>query len=404
MTVDFASTPLALAVVAEGDANTSDCWSGSGRSFVDALRAAGAHVDVYDAELKSWRRAAAAALTYHPTRARWQQRYGLGTVPFLARSARVNAALSGASRRYDAVIQIGANFSINRAARRGAQYILYCDSNVAYSSRGAPYSAASKLSPEELQSAFGREQRVYDAADRIWTMSDALASSFRDDFAQSPAKITTIYAGANNLPSPISGVRREPRILFIGKDHQRKGSAVLLEAFEIVRREMPEAELHLVGGIKAALDRPGVVSHGFVSCSTVAGRGQFDHLFATSSVFCLPSRYEPFGIAFVEAMRAGLPCVGSRSWAMPEIIDEGKTGWLVDDGSVAELAAVLIAALRDPARCAAMGALGRERSLGRFTWEHVSARALADLQSIGSRLPDDFSYEANREVPATFAR
>jgi glycosyltransferase involved in cell wall biosynthesis len=89
---------------------------------------------------------------------------------------------------------------------------------------------------------------------------------------------------------------------------------------------------------------------------------------------------------------------------MPEIIDEGKTGWLVDDGSVEELAAVLIAALRDPARCAAMGALGRERSLGRFTWEHVSARALADLQSIGSRLPDDFRYEANREVPATFAQ
>jgi len=404
VTVDsFGSTPLTLAVVAEGDANTSDCWSGSGRGFVDALRAAGAHVDVYDAELKSWRRAAAAALTYHPTRARWQQRYGLGTVPFLARSARVNAALSGASRRYDAVIQIGATFSINRAARRGAPYILYCDSNVASSSRGAPNSAASKLSPEELQSAWGREQRVYDAADRIWTMSDALASSFRDDFAQSPAKITTIYAGPNNPPSPISGVRREPRILFIGKDHQRKGSAVLLEAFEIVRRELPEAELHLVGGIKAPVERPGVVSHGFVACSTVAGRGQFDHLFATASVFCLPSRYEPFEIAFVEAMRAGLPCIGSRSWAMPEIIDEGKTGWLVDDGSVEELAAVLIAALRDRAKCAAMGALGRERSLGRFTWEHVSARALADLRNIGSRARDDFRYEANREVPANFA-
>lgn len=401
MTADFASTSLTLAVVAEGDANTSDCWSGSGRSFVEALRAAGARVDVYDAELKSWRRAAAAALTYHPARSRWRQRYGLGTVPFVARSARVNAALAGASQTYDAIIQIGATFSISKAARRGAPYILYCDSNIAYSSRGAPYSAASKLSEEELGSAFRREQRVYDAADRIWTMSDALASSFRDDFAQSPEKITTIYAGSNNTPLPIPGVHREPRILFIGKDHQRKGSAVLLQAFEIVRREIPDAELHLVGGIKAAVDRPGVVSHGFVACSTLAGRGQFDHLFATASVFCLPSRYEPFGIAFVEAMLAGLPCVGSRSWAMPEIIDEGKTGWLVDDGSVEELAAVLIAALRDPAKCAAMGALGRERSLGRFTWEHVSARALADLRKIGTEpTHDGLRYEMNGEVHA----
>ena len=382
--------PTALAVGAEGDANTSDCWSGSGRGFVNALRAAGAQVDVYNAELKSWRRAAAAVLTYHPTRARWQQRYGLGTVPFLARSARVNAALSGAARRYDAVIQIGATFSISRAARRGAPYILYCDSNIAYSSRGAPYSAASKLSVEELRSACSREQRVYDAADRIWTMSDALARSFRDDFAQLPAKITTIYAGPNNLPSPISGARREPRILFIGKDHRRKGSALLLEAFEIVRRELPQAELHVVGGMKGVVDRPGVVSHGFVTCSTAAGRGQFDHLFATASVFCLPSRYEPFGIAFVEAMRAGLPCVGSRSWAMPEIIDEGQTGWLVDDGSVEELADVLIAALRDPAKCAAMGARGRERSLERFTWQQASARALADLRNIASTYKHDF--------------
>ena len=71
-----------IAFVAEGDSNTADCWSGSGRKFVEALRDAGARVDIYDAELKSWSRAAAAALTYHPTRKRWQQRYGLGWVPF----------------------------------------------------------------------------------------------------------------------------------------------------------------------------------------------------------------------------------------------------------------------------------------------------------------------------------
>ena len=382
MTVE--ERPLRLAVVAEGDANTSDCWSGSGRSFVEALRAAGAEVDVYDAELKSWRRAAAAAMSYHPTRARWKQRYGLGSIPFAARSARVNADLGRARRTYDAVIQIGATFAISAAARRGAPYVLYCDSNVAYSSRGAPFSAASKLSVDERRSALRREQRVYDAADRIWTMSDALASSFRDDFAQPAAKILTIYAGCNHVPAPVPGTRRGPRILFIGKDHERKGSAVLLEAFDIVRREVPDAELHLVGGINVGADRPGVVSHGFVARSTLAGRGQFDHLFATASIFCLPSRYEPFGIAFVEAMRAGLPCVGNRSWAMPEIIAEGETGWLVDDGCVRELAAVLIGALRDPAKCVAMGALGRERSLERFTWDKVCARALNDVRAIAS--------------------
>lgn len=376
-----------IAFVAEGDANTTDCWSGSGRKFVEALRGAGARVDVYDAELKSWSRAAAAALTYHPTRKRWQQRYGLGTVPFQVRSARISSALAAAPERYDAIVQVGATFVLSREARRGAPYIVYSDSNIAYAMRGAPYSSASKLAPGEVESAFRRERNVYEAADRIWAMSDALARSFRADFAQPDDKIKTIYAGANNPPAPVPGVHREPRILFVGKDHQRKGSSVLLEAFQIVRREIPQAELHVVGGLHLDGDHPGVVTHGFVSRSTPAGQHQFDHLFATASVFCLPSRYEPFGIAFLEAMQAGLACVGTDRWAMPEIIDEGKTGWLVPDGSVADLAAVLTAALRDPGRCAAMGALGRQRCLEQFTWERSARRAINDLESLLTHNP-----------------
>lgn len=373
---------LRVAFVAEGDANTADCWSGSGRSFVQALRAAGVQVDIYDAELTSWRRAIAAAFTYHPSRARWRQRYGLGAIPFRARSALVARALIDAGTTYEAVIQIGATFAVNAAARRGAPYVLYCDSNLAYARRGAPFSAASRLAPEELKSALSRERRVYDAATRIWTMSDALAESFATDFDQSIGKMETIYAGANNPPSPDPTTKRGPSILFVGKDHIRKGSAVLLEAFQKVRTAMPGAELHMVGCAPENANQPGVVVHGFVSRATSTGASTLDRLFASAAVFCMPSRYEPFGIAFVEAMLAGLPCVGTRAWAMPEIIEDGKTGWLVSDGSVDELARVLIGALRNPGESDRMGALGRKRSLERFTWERVAARAVVDLQRL----------------------
>jgi glycosyltransferase involved in cell wall biosynthesis len=278
------------------------------------------------------------------------------------------------------VIQVGATFEVSESARRGAPYIVYCDSNLAYARRGAPFSGASRLNRRELEGGLRREQRVYDAADRIWSWSDSLARSFRDDFDQPAAKIATIYAGANFLPSPMRAVRKLPGILFIGKDHERKGSAVLLQAFELVRRSVPNAELHLVGGMPPGIERPGVVAHGIVAPATPAGRRLFDELFAQASVFCMPSRYEPFGVAFIEAMLAGLPCVGTNAWAMPEIIDDGKTGWLVPDGSVDDLARVLVAALRDPSACARMGALARERSLAQFTWERVATRALADLE------------------------
>ena len=373
---------LTVALIAEGDANTADCWSGSGQKFVQVLREAGVRVDVYDAELRSWSRAVAAVLSYHPTRARWRQRYGLGAVSFLARSARVSRALTARSVRYDAVIQVGATFTVGSAPRRGAPYLLYCDSNLAYSRRGAPYSAASRLSDREFESALKRERDIYDAADRIWVMSDALAQSFRVDFAQPAEKIMTIYAGMNNPPSPVSATRGSPRILFIGKDHERKGSGALLRAFELVRRAIPVAELHMVGRPSVASDPPGVVSYGVVSRATEDGRTLLDELFAGASIFCMPSHYEPFGIAFVEAMSAGLACVGTAGWAMPEIIEDGTTGWLVADGAVDDLAHVLIAGLCDPSLCAQMGARGRERALARFTWERVAARAIADLQAI----------------------
>jgi starch synthase len=371
-----------VAFVAEGDANTADCWSGSGRNFVEALRAAGIQVDVYDAELTSWPRALAAGLTYHPTRARWRQRYLLGAVPFLARSSRVGRRLTDAKLTYDAVIQVGATFSVPKSARLSAHYILYCDSNLAYARRGAPFSAASRLSRGEFERAMQREHRLYDKATRIWTMSDALASSFASDFTQPVARMKTIYAGANNLPSPTGG-KSGPRILFVGKDHIRKGSAVLLEAFSKIRREVPGAELHFVGGIPRQSDQPGVVVHGPVSRATTAGARLLDELFGSASVFCMPSRYEPFGIVFVEAMLAGLPCVGTNGWAMPEIIEDGKTGWLVPDGSVDELARALTTALQNPSESARRGALGRERALSLFTWERTAARAVADLSTLG---------------------
>jgi glycosyltransferase involved in cell wall biosynthesis len=274
--------------------------------------------------------------------------------------------------------------------------VLYCDSNIAYSRRGAPFSAAALLSEREFDLAFQREKQIYDAVDRIWAMSDALAESFHDDFGLPREKIRTIYAGMNNPPKAVSDAKRLPRILFIGKDHERKGSAVLLAAFEIVRDAVPGAELHMVGRHPAKSDPAGAVSYGVVSRATSAGRTLLDDLFATSTVFCMPSRYEPFGIAFVEAMSAGLPCIGTTKWAMPEIIDPGTTGWLVTDGAVEELAKVLITALRDPALCERMGARGREVALTHFTWDNVAARAIAELDSIRNSV----STGRNTLIPA----
>jgi glycosyltransferase involved in cell wall biosynthesis len=394
---------LSLALVAEGNAETTDCWSGSAKAFVSALRRNGARVDVFDVEPRSWRRALAAGVSVRLNRRHWRQRYELGAPSFALKSSTASAAIGRMQRRgaaYDAIIQIGGTLLVAEHARGATPYIVYSDSNIRHALRGAPYSGASSLAPAEVPGVIRREQRVYDASHRLWTMSRALGESYVRDFAQPPEKVLSVYAGANNVPEPPSYVApREPLILFIGKDHERKGSRQLLDAFEAVRAHIPAAELHIVGAVPPGSDRPGVTAHGFVSRHTPDGARALDTLFRRAAVFCLPSHYEPFGVAFVEAMLAGLPCIGTTKWAMPEIIVDGQTGWLVRPGDPRDLAASLITALEDLPEAARRGMNGRRRALELFTWDRVAERALADLDRFPARAAAQTSSHRHIELP-----
>ena len=375
---------MRIAIVAEGNAETRQSWSGSAFGLLSALRRAGHEVTAIDVELGGIRRTLAAALAFHPRRVTWRERFRLGNSSFRIRSRLAEAQLRRG--RFDAVIQIGATFALSARARQGAAYVVYCDSNIAQALRGRPYSNATGLLENQVNHVLEREKGVYDSADRVWAMSDALRRSFHTDFAQPEARLATIGAGANRQPPepvpvrPVPGA--PPTILFIGKDHRRKGLSLLLEAFKAIRAELPEARLHIAGSNPPDAAGPGVHVHGFLSWSNPEHAALQQQLYAQATVFCMPSRYEPFGIVFVEAMLSALPCIGTNAWAMPEIIAAGETGWLVPDGDVAALTAALREALADPERSAAMGRAGRERALALFTWDRVAERAGRDLATL----------------------
>lgn len=101
-----------------------------------------------------------------------------------------------------------------------------------------------------------------------------------------------------------------------------------------------------------------VVFTGFVDAATLAA------IYRRSAVFAMPSDGEGFGLVYLEAMRAGKPCVALQGSAAAEIIVDGQTGRLVEPGAEA-LERALAELLRDPVSTAAMGAAGRER------WHHA---------------------------------
>ncbi|HEU5218497.1 MAG TPA: glycosyltransferase family 4 protein [Gemmatimonadales bacterium] len=376
---------LRLALIAEGDPETRDSWSGLSQKFVQALRRAGANVRTFNVELSGWRRALIAAVTIGPEREAWRGRYLFHPLARRLRSRLAGRAITGHQQEFDAIIQIGATFL---APRSQAPLVIYCDGNVRFAEQGAPHSSVAQLSRRVLDRLAAAEAKAYGQAARIWCTSDALARSFTRDFGVPAERIKTIWAGANvdTAPPPDEASRLTgiPRVLFVGKRGERKGVMVLLEAFARVRARLPQAELHLVGCRPPGSDAPGVTAHGFIASDRPEGKRLLQQLYSEATVFCLPSHYEPFGVVFLEAMLAELPCIGTDRWAMPEIIENGVTGWTSPDSDVPALAACLEEALVNRAESRRRGMAGRRRALERFTWDRVAARALEDL---GALLP-----------------
>jgi len=156
---------------------------------------------------------------------------------------------------------------------------------------------------------------------------------------------------------------RRQNIVFVGYDWERKGGPEVVDAFAQVRRQLPNATLTIVGA-SPAISQAGVDVVGPVPPTEV---GRF---LGRASAFCMPSRREPFGLVYIEAMHAGLPVVARRQGAVLDFVIDEQTGFLVDQDPRA-LADALVRLLRDPDRCAEMGKRARTLVETRYTWEHT---------------------------------
>jgi glycosyltransferase involved in cell wall biosynthesis len=105
--------------------------------------------------------------------------------------------------------------------------------------------------------------------------------------------------------------------------------------------------------------------------SVPAHRDKLYQLYQEASVFVLPSKCEPFGIAPLEAMLFEVPCIVTDAWAMREFVTPGINGALVEKGSVDSLVAALLGLLRATEELVQMGKGGREMMLKNYAWPTV---------------------------------
>jgi glycosyltransferase involved in cell wall biosynthesis len=166
--------------------------------------------------------------------------------------------------------------------------------------------------------------------------------------------------------------------LFVGGDFQRKGGDLLLEWFRT--KDTRDMELHLVTRDPVPA-LPGVCVYPNLQPNSDALRD----LFHRSDVFVLPSRSECFGIATVEAMAAGLPVVATDVGGAADIVDNGRTGYLIPGGDSRSLANALDSLTSDAGKRVAMGRAARDVAEQRFDIERNARRTLDRLKALATQ-------------------
>ena len=167
------------------------------------------------------------------------------------------------------------------------------------------------------------------------------------------------------------GPERPVRVLFVGGDWVRKGGPQLLEAWR-AGGFAERAALDVVSDspLVSPLDAGGVSVHRGVRAYTPAW---FD-LWRRADVFAMPTRGEAFGMVFQEAAAAGLPAIGTRINAIPEIVQHGATGLLVPPDDPRALADALRRLLDDAALRARLGGAARARIEQVASFDRYAAR------------------------------
>ncbi len=162
-----------------------------------------------------------------------------------------------------------------------------------------------------------------------------------------------------------------------------KRAHLVIEAFADIAAALPATLVMIGDGPDRATCEARAATLGLKSRVRFLGaQTDVEHLLPNADLFLLPSEYESFGLAALEAMACGVVPVVTRAGGLPEVVRDGVDGLLIDDDQMESMGSVAAALLPDEERLATMGAAAREAATDRFGREGVVERYEAVYRSV----------------------
>lgn len=248
------------------------------------------------------------------------------------------------------------------------------------------------------------EERQSLLADGVVTSTREVAQSVFSHYKRRPVLTAVIPLGLE-IPAlrPAAREDRMKKVLFVGRLEPRKGIGVLLEAIPRVLEAVPEAEFDIVG--KDVMGASSPVTRWWQAHRSLRRRVRFhgeapsralDTLYETCDLLVAPSRYESFGLIYVEAMARGKAVIGTTAGGIPEVVRDAETGLLVPPDDPEALAAAIIRLLRDDEYRRSLGQAGYGRYRAEFSAWKMAGRMLDFYREVIARRAAQTPSDANR--------
>ncbi len=236
---------------------------------------------------------------------------------------------------------------------------------------------------QTLERRAAHQNRTFATAAGVFTMSQWNANHLINTGLVPANRVHVVHAGLNvsvqaPTPNEIASKRARPfrEVLFVGREFMRKGGDLVVEAIDRARALSDRPLRLIVAGPAewpASVKMPDETTFlGDLPMSAVRER------LRSADVLVMPSRFEAFGIIFIEALASGTPAIGRNAFAMPEMIDYGINGMLVNSDDPSELAAAIATVVADDAmadRCAH----DAPRIAATFSWDRVADDMIAAI-------------------------